>query len=89
MDISDAVYLGQKGMITIGLVGGPILMIAMVVGILVSLFQAVTQLQEMTVVFVPKILAVFLLMGLLGPWMLQQLVDYGEFCFESIPETSQ
>ena len=61
----------------------------MIVGVIVSLFQAVTQLQEMTIVFVPKILSVFLLVGLLGGWMLQEVVDYGVFCFTSIEDVAK
>ena len=66
MEINEAVYLGQNAMLTIGMVCGPVLMAALVVGIIISLLQAVTQVQEMTVVFVPKIIAVFLVMAILG-----------------------
>jgi flagellar biosynthesis protein FliQ len=83
MDITEAVYLGQQGMLTIGYICGPILITALVVGITVSLFQAVTQIQEMTLVFVPKIFSVFIMLAFMGPWMLGQLLSYGLFCFES------
>ncbi len=83
MDITEAVYFGQQGMLTIGYICGPILLTALVVGIVISLFQAVTQIQEMTLVFVPKIFAVFVMLALLGPWMLGQLLSYGLFCFDS------
>ena len=89
MDISEAVYMGQRALITVGLVSGPVLISALVVGVIVSLFQAVTQLQEMTVVFVPKILAVFLVIALLGSWMMEQLVSYGTFCFTSIEDVTK
>jgi flagellar biosynthetic protein FliQ len=70
---------------TILLVGGPVLMVSLVVGIFISLFQAVTQLQEMTMTFVPKIIAVFvtLLIGL--PWMIKILTGFTKNIFENIP----
>ena len=89
MTINEAVYMGQKAMITIGMICGPVLIAALVVGVIVSLFQAVTQLQEMTVVFVPKIFAVFIVMAILGSWMMEQLVEYGTFCFTSIEDVTK
>ena len=86
MDISEAIYLGQRAFITIGLICGPVLLVAMVVGMIISLLQAVTQVQEMTVVFVPKIIAVFIIMSLLGGWMLEEAVSFGTDCFTSIKD---
>ena len=88
MDISEAIFFGQQALYTVALVSGPILVAAMVVGVIVSLFQAVTQLQEMTIVFVPKIIAVFFLVAIMGGWMLQQLVSFGTFCFTSIEDVA-
>ena len=89
MDIGEAVYLGQNAMFTIGLICGPVLVAALVVGVIISLLQAVTQVQEMTIVFVPKIIAVFLVMAVLGAWMLEQLVAYGTLCFTSIEQVTK
>ena len=89
MDIAEATFLGQQSLFTVAAVSGPILLIAMFVGVIVSLFQAVTQLQEMTIVFVPKIIAVFVLVAILGGWMLQELVDFGIFCFAGIEDVTQ
>ena len=89
MDIGEAVYLGQNAMLTIGMICGPVLLAALVVGIIISLLQAVTQVQEMTVVFVPKIIAVFLVMAILGSWMLEQMVAYGTLCFTSIEQVTK
>ncbi len=86
MDISEAIYIGQRAFITIGLICGPVLLIAMVVGMIISLLQAVTQVQEMTVVFVPKIIAVFIVMSLLGGWMLEEAVNFGTECFTSVKD---
>ena len=89
MELNEAIYMGQQGMLTVGLICGPVLISAMVIGLIVSLFQAVTQIQEMTLTFVPKIIVVILVMSFLGPWMFQQLIVYATFCFESIPETTR
>ena len=67
-------------------IGGPLLVTALVVGSLVSIVQTVTQVQEMTLVFVPKILAVMLVLGVAGAWMLQILVSYSSSVFMSIAE---
>lgn len=89
MEISEAIFLGQQSLFTVAMVSGPILLSAMAVGVLVSLFQAVTQLQEMTIVFVPKIIAVFILIAIMGGWMLEELVEFGTFCFSSIEDVTQ
>lgn len=71
---------------TILLVGGPVLLVSLVVGILISIFQAVTQLQEMTMTFVPKIVAVFLTLLVALPWMVRVLVTFTRSIFENIPQ---
>ncbi len=63
---------------------GPI-MVSMLVGLMVALFQALTQIQEQTLTFVPKILAVFLTLALLGPWMISQMVKFADSVFNLIP----
>lgn len=70
---------------TILLVGGPVLLVSLVVGVLISLFQAVTQLQEMTITFVPKIVAVFVTLLLMLPFMTKVMVGFTRNIFESIP----
>ena len=89
MEISEAIFLGQQSLWTVAMISGPILISAMAVGVLVSLFQAVTQLQEMTIVFVPKIITVFILVAIMGGWMLQELVEFGTFCFSSVENVTQ
>jgi flagellar biosynthesis protein FliQ len=66
-------------------VAGPLLLAALVVGLLVSIFQAVTQIQEQSLSLIPKIVAVAGVMIVLGPWMLGQLVAYTAELFTSIP----
>lgn len=87
MDIDTAVYLGQNALMTSLLVAGPLLVTALVVGSLISIVQTVTQVQEMTLVFVPKILAVFLVLAFAGGWMLQVSVTYAEQTWSTIGDT--
>ncbi len=78
--------LSRQTFETILLVGGPVLLVSLVVGILISLFQAVTQLQEMTMTFIPKIIAVFLTLLVALPWMVKILVGFTRSIFENIPQ---
>lgn len=71
---------------TILLVGGPVLLVSLVVGVLISLFQAITQLQEMTMTFIPKIIAVFVTLVIALPWMVKVLVSFTRSIFENIPQ---
>jgi flagellar biosynthetic protein FliQ len=75
---TDALMLALK-------VGLPLLLAGLIVGLLVSVFQAVTQIQEMTLSFIPKILAVALVLIVAGPWMLNQMVGYTRDLYHSIP----
>lgn len=67
------------------LISAPMLLTALVVGIVISLFQSVTQIQEMTLTFIPKILATFLALIITLPWMIQTLMDYFDRLFGAIP----
>ena len=64
----------------------PILVVGLVVGLLVGLFQATTQIQEQTLAFIPKIVAVFVAILVFGPWMLSLLIDYTQNLLLSIPQ---
>jgi flagellar biosynthetic protein FliQ len=66
--------------------GGPIVLAALVVGLIVSIFQAATQINEQTLSFVPKLVATFITLVLAGPWMITQLTDFIRRLFESIPQ---
>jgi len=70
---------------TIMLVSGPVLLVSLVVGLLISLFQAVTQIQEFTLTFVPKVLAVFFTLFLFFPWISRILMTYTTDLFTKIP----
>ena len=74
----DAVMVAMK-------LTAPILLTSLVIGVVVSIFQAATSIQEMTLTFVPKIIGVALVMVLSGHWMLQELVHYTQGLFEAIP----
>jgi flagellar biosynthesis protein FliQ len=63
----------------------PLLLAGLVVGLIVSVFQAVTQIQEMTLAFIPKIVAIGVVLVVMGPWMLGQIVSYTEQLYSGIP----
>ena len=67
----------------------PILLLSLTVGVIVSLFQAVTQIQEQTLTFVPKIVVLVLALVVLGPWMLHTIVGFTAGLFASLPTTIQ
>ena len=78
------VEIGKDAIYTLLLIVGPLLLIAMVVGLLISLFQTLTQIQEMTLVFVPKIMLVFLALIFLLPFMIDQLKVFSNGLFDRI-----
>ena len=80
------IKLGEQSIYTIIIVSAPMLLIALGVGLLVSIFQAMTQIQEQTLAFIPKIVAVFLAMVLFGPWMLTILLDFTRNLFQQLPQ---
>ncbi len=77
--------VGRQALELTILVSAPMLLAALVTGLLVSIFQAATQINEMTLSFIPKLLVMFLMMILAGPWMITMLVDYMRQLFSSIP----
>jgi flagellar biosynthesis protein FliQ len=66
-------------------IGGPIMLVGLVVGLVVSIFQAVTSIQEQSLSFIPKVVALGAILVILGPWMLDQLVTYAQNLYQSIP----
>lgn len=76
MDQAQVLSMAKEAVGTVLLVGGPILGVSLVVGLLVSVFQAMTQIQEQTLSFIPKVLAVVAVLLILGPWMLSILTVY-------------
>jgi len=78
--------IGRQAIETTLMMAAPMLLAALAVGLVVSIFQAATQINEATLQFVPKLVAIFLVLILLGPWMLQYMVDYIQRLFGSIPQ---
>ncbi|WP_053219655.1 flagellar biosynthesis protein FliQ [Virgibacillus senegalensis] len=78
------ISLAQQGIYTILMVTGPLLILALVVGLLVSIFQATTQIQEQTLAFIPKIVAVLVGLVFFGPWMLTRMVEFAANIFQNL-----
>jgi flagellar biosynthetic protein FliQ len=78
------IEIGQQAMRTTILVAGPMLVAGMIVGLAISIFQAATQINEMTMTFVPKILTVFVVLVLTLPWAINQLTGFASAMFERI-----
>ncbi|RFU61540.1 flagellar biosynthesis protein FliQ [Peribacillus glennii] len=78
------IEVAERGIYTVLIVCGPLLIIALGVGLLISIFQATTQIQEQTLAFVPKIVAVLLGIILLGPWMLSHMLSYANEIFSNL-----
>jgi len=79
---SDAITVIQQGLITILTVAAPILVVGLVVGLVVSVIQAATQINEQSLGFILKIVAIFLIIILCGPWMLTQLMDFTKIIYD-------
>ena len=89
MNTDIALFWVQEAIRTAILIIGPLLGTALVVGLLVSMFQAMTSIQEMTLSFIPKILAIALVLLLLAPWMLEMLTDFTTHIMQFIPQVSR
>jgi len=85
MNPQQVLDAGQQGLMLMLLVSAPILVVVLVIGLLVSIFQAATQLNEATLSFVPKVVAAIAVMAFAGPWMLQTMVEYLQRTLQSIP----
>ena len=85
MTPESVVLIGQEAVKITALMAAPLLLSALVVGLLVGMFQAATQIQEMTLSFIPKLAVMALALMVLGPWMIHLIVNFTERLFESIP----
>lgn len=85
MNAQVVLTMGQEALVLMLMVSAPVLGVVLVVGLLVSLFQAVTQINEATLSFVPKLVAAVAVFAISGPWMLGVLVDYIRRTIEAIP----
>lgn len=86
MDTTDAVDLGRQAMVISLLVSSPVLIAGLVVGLIVGLLQALTQIQEQTVAFVPKFVAMVAVLSFSLPWLLDQMLQYIQEVIGGIPE---
>ena len=78
--------IGRQAIEMTLLLSGPLLLAALVIGLIISIFQAATQINEQTLSFIPKLVGMFIMLIVAGPWMLQIMVDYIRRLFESIPQ---
>ena len=85
MTPESVMTLGQKAMEVTLMVSAPLLLAALITGLLVSIFQAATQINEMTLSFIPKLVVLFAMLVFAGPWMLSVLLDYMRQVLEGIP----
>ena len=85
MDSQAVFTFGQQGLMVLLTVSAPMLLTVLIIGLLVSIFQAATQISEATLSFVPKIVAAVAVMALLGPWMMTTLVEYLRETLQAIP----
>ena len=85
MDSQQVFTHGQEGLYMLLMVAAPVLLTILAVGLLVSIFQAATQIHEATLSFVPKVVAAVAVLAVAGPWMLTTLVEYLQRTLQSIP----
>ena len=85
MTPDSIVNIGQQALLVLLMVSAPMLLAALAVGLLVSIFQAATQINEMTLSFIPKLVAVFLTMVVAGPWIMSLLIEYIRRLYMQIP----
>ena len=85
MTPTAVIELGRQAVEVTLLVSAPLFIAALVTGLIISIFQAATQINEMTLSFVPKLVAIFVTLVLAGPWMITLLTDFIRRLFESIP----
>ena len=85
MSPDNVMTLSQQALEITIMVSAPLLLAALVTGLLVSIFQAATQINEMTLSFIPKLLAMLVVMIVAGPWMLNVMVEYMQRLYANIP----
>lgn len=85
MDAQQVFTFGQQGLYMMMLVAAPILIVVLLVGVVISVIQAATQINEATLSFVPKVVAAILTLAVAGPWMMTELVEYIQRTLQTIP----
>lgn len=84
MTPQDAISLGQDALAVAGMVAAPMLLAALIVGLVISVLQAATQVNEQTLSFIPKLVAVFGALLITGPWMISMMTDFMQRVFQNI-----
>ena len=85
MDATEAVNLGRQAVMLMLVIAAPVLLTGFVVAMVTSLLQALTQVQEQTLSFIPKIVAMLLSAAIFGPWMLGRLLEFSQKMFGTLP----
>jgi flagellar biosynthesis protein FliQ len=85
MDPQEAINLGREALWTALVIGSPVLVAGMIVGLVIGLFQTLTQIQEQSVVFVPKIIVMLLVLSVTLPWLISQMLHYTTNLIAGIP----
>jgi flagellar biosynthetic protein FliQ len=88
MDSAQVFTFGQQGLMMLLTVSAPMLLVILIVGVLVSIFQAATQINEATLSFVPKLISAVAVIAVAGPWMMSTLVDYLRNMLLAIPSAA-
>ncbi|MCK9486208.1 MAG: flagellar biosynthesis protein FliQ [Dehalococcoidia bacterium] len=89
MTDAAVITLAQDALTTTLMVAAPILIVSLAIGMLVSVFQAMTQINEVTLTFVPKIFGVFAISAIFGPWMIGTMVNYTTRLFAALPDLAR
>ena len=84
MTAETVISIAERGIFTVIMIAGPLLITALALGLIVSIFQATTQIQEQTLAFIPKIVGVLLALLIFGPWMLDQALTFAEQIFGNL-----
>jgi flagellar biosynthetic protein FliQ len=84
MDVGNMMEIMADAFMTALTMAGPLLLISVLVGLVIAILQAATQVHEQTLTFVPKLIAIGLVLLLMGPWMIAQITDYTQRLFEFI-----
>ena len=85
MNADTVIEIGRQAMNLTVLLAAPLLLSALAAGLMIGMFQAATQIQDMTLSFIPKLVVLIVVLGVAGPWMLGQLIDYTRQLFAMIP----
>ena len=85
MTPESVISIGERALVVTSMISAPLLLAALVTGVVIGMLQAATQINEMTLSFIPKLLVLVATIFITGHWMLQTLIDYTRALFESIP----